>query len=90
MQGERRIRVHTMCVPVVKTPAEVLNAVDCVAVVSLLGKMGEQLMFVSDCRVHANDGATVQVHMEKHFTKVGVNIVRLHFLLPPKLLFFST
>ncbi|CAK8686619.1 protein transport protein Sec24A-like isoform X2 [Clavelina lepadiformis] len=39
-KGERRIRVHTMCLPVVKSPAEVLNSVDCIAVVALLSKMG--------------------------------------------------
>ena len=33
--------MHTMCVPVVKTAAEVFNSVDCVGVVSLLAKMGE-------------------------------------------------
>nr|XP_018670361.1 protein transport protein Sec24A isoform X1 [Ciona intestinalis] len=38
-KGERRIRVHTLCIPVVKSPAEVFNSVDCVAVISLLSKM---------------------------------------------------
>uniref|UniRef100_H2ZD35 SEC24 homolog B, COPII coat complex component n=1 Tax=Ciona savignyi TaxID=51511 RepID=H2ZD35_CIOSA len=38
-KGERRIRVHTLCLPVAKTPADVFNNVDCVAVVTLLSKM---------------------------------------------------
>lgn len=41
-QGERRIRVHTMCIPIAKTAPEILNNVDCDAVVALLAKMGEQ------------------------------------------------
>nr|CAB3265935.1 protein transport protein Sec24A [Phallusia mammillata] len=39
-KGERRIRVHTMCIPIVKTTAEIHNNVDCEAVVALLAKMG--------------------------------------------------
>lgn len=40
-QGERRIRVHTMCYPIVKTEMEVYNNVDSKAIVTLLSKMGK-------------------------------------------------
>lgn len=38
-KGERRIRIHTMCLPVVKSAKEVIENVDCLATVSLLSKM---------------------------------------------------
>jgi len=38
-KGERRIRIHTICLPVVKTAQEVIENVDCVAAVTLLSKM---------------------------------------------------
>ena len=39
-QGERRIRIHTLCFPVVKDPIEVIKNADAVACISLLSKMG--------------------------------------------------
>ncbi len=39
--GERRIRVHTMCLPVTSSLADVFSGADQKAIVGLLGKMGE-------------------------------------------------
>lgn len=38
-KGERRIRIHTLCFPLVKTAKEVIENVDCAAAVCLLSKM---------------------------------------------------
>jgi len=38
-KGERRIRIHTLCFPVVKDPIEVIKNADAVACISLLSKM---------------------------------------------------
>lgn len=39
--GERRIRVHTLCLPVVSSLADVYAGADVQAVVCLLANMGE-------------------------------------------------
>lgn len=38
-KGERRIRVHTLCVPVVSTLPDVIMAADCQAIIGMLAKM---------------------------------------------------
>lgn len=39
--GERRIRVHTLCLPVVSTISDVLHSADQQCIVGLLSKMGK-------------------------------------------------
>lgn len=39
-KGERRIRVHTMCLPIASTVAEVIQSADQQCIVGLLAKMG--------------------------------------------------
>ena len=39
--GERRIRVHTMCLPIASTVAEVIQSADQQCIVGLLAKMGK-------------------------------------------------
>lgn len=41
LAGERRIRVHTMCLPVVTTLSEVYLGADVQAITGLLANMGE-------------------------------------------------
>ena len=41
--GERRIRVHTICLPVSPNLHDVINGADQQAIVSLLAKMGEYI-----------------------------------------------
>ncbi len=38
--GERRIRVHTMCLPLASTVAEVIQSADQQCIIGLLSKMG--------------------------------------------------
>lgn len=54
-QGERRIRVHTMKFPTVKSAIDVFNAVDTGAVVALLSKMGN---YLNNCYIHAIEHRT--------------------------------
>lgn len=39
--GERRIRVHTMCLPIASTVADVIQSADQQCIVGLLAKMGK-------------------------------------------------
>ncbi|KOC69209.1 Protein transport protein Sec24B [Habropoda laboriosa] len=50
-KGERRIRVHTLCLPVVSTLSDVLHSADQQCIVGLLSKMGKsQQSSLSDAR----------------------------------------
>lgn len=40
LTGERRIRVHTMCLPIASTVADVIQSADQQCIVGLLAKMG--------------------------------------------------
>lgn len=40
-KGERRIRVHTLCLPVVASISDVMHSADQQCIVGLLSKMGE-------------------------------------------------
>ncbi len=42
--GDRRIRVHTLCLPVISNLSEIHSRVDVQAVVSLISKLGMLLM----------------------------------------------
>ena len=42
--GERRIRVHTLCLPVTNQLSEVYASADQQAIVALLAKMGKELL----------------------------------------------
>ena len=44
--GERRIRVHTLCLPVSTSITEVINGADQQAIVSILSKMGVYSQYV--------------------------------------------
>lgn len=39
--GERRIRVHTLCLPIASTVPEVIQSADQQCIVGLLAKMGQ-------------------------------------------------
>lgn len=39
--GERRIRVHTMCLPIASTVAEIIQSADSQCIIGLLAKMGK-------------------------------------------------
>lgn len=40
VSGERRIRVHTLCLPVTNSLTDVINSADQQAIIGLLSKMG--------------------------------------------------
>ena len=45
--GERRIRVHTMCLPVTNQLSEVMAGADQQAIVCLLSRMGKSVCILS-------------------------------------------
>jgi hypothetical protein len=44
--GERRIRVHTLCLPVAASLSDILYSADQQCIVGLLAKMGKLLFFI--------------------------------------------
>ena len=47
--GERRIRVHTLCVPITNQLSDVFAGADQQAIASLLAKMGRQQLVCQIC-----------------------------------------
>lgn len=45
--GERRIRVHTLCLPVAANLSDILYSADQQCIVGLLAKMGKLLFFIA-------------------------------------------
>ena len=44
-KGERRIRVHTLCLPTSASVSDIINSADQQAVIGMLAKFGKQIFF---------------------------------------------
>ena len=64
-KGERRIRVHTMCLPVTNNVTEVFNGADQQAILSMLSKMGQYLQYTPSIK---NETQTCSTEMLTYFS----------------------
>lgn len=80
--GERRIRVHTMSVPIVSDLNEMFKAVDCGALVCMLGKLGVEKTYSSRLDDTRQALQLKVTHMLKEFRVLNAG----HFRAPNKMI----